>query len=62
VRRKDAATVGLSYEPSFSELMETWDPGTAPLVVVAEDASYEVVAIPFPAGTSFFRVRVTVAP
>jgi alpha-tubulin suppressor-like RCC1 family protein len=67
VRRKDAVAQGISYQPHFSADMEVWGPGTAALVVLAEDASYEIVAMPFPdyigaLPPQFFKVSVTIAP
>jgi hypothetical protein len=67
LRRKDAAALGLSYEPHFSADLEVWGPGTAALIVLAEDANYEIVAMPFPdfigaLPPQFFKVGVTIAP
>jgi len=67
LRRKDAAAQGITYEPFFSNDLGVWESGTAPLVVLAEDANYEVVAAPFPEFSGepsprFFSVSLMIDP
>jgi hypothetical protein len=63
-RRKDAATVGLTYVVEFSDDLSSWTPGTAVPSVVASDSEIEAVIVPIPQPVTnppakFFRVRVT---
>ena len=67
IRRKDAASRGLTYTAFFSAELDDWQPGTGAIVVLAEDANFEAVSIPFPADLgpwhpTFFRVEVSIAP
>ncbi|EDY18001.1 peptidase M36 fungalysin [Chthoniobacter flavus Ellin428] len=61
-RRKDAATVGLTYVAAFSNGLSTWSNSADIPTVIAQDSEIEAVTVPFPpAGQpqSFFRVNVT---
>ncbi|RYD25567.1 MAG: hypothetical protein EOP86_27135, partial [Verrucomicrobiaceae bacterium] len=68
IRRKDAATTGLSYTAEFSADLKLWHFVAAPLQVVASDAETAAVQTAWPAtvptsgGTAqparFFRVKV----
>ncbi len=67
IRRKDAASRGLTYAALFSAELDDWQPGTGVPDVLSADANYEAVAIAFPANLGpwhpkFFRVEVSVAP
>lgn len=66
-RRKDAATVGLTYTPQFSTDLATWVDASADPVVLASDAEIDAVSVTLPllietphgpAPPMFFRVRV----
>jgi hypothetical protein len=63
-RRKDAASVGLTYTVEFSDDLKTWTVSTGTPTVIAQDSAIEAVVVPLPPATSsptkiFFRVRVT---
>jgi hypothetical protein len=63
-RRKDAATVGLSYIVEFSADLGSWEASGEAPTVVASDSVIDAVTVPFPATvngapTRFFHVRVT---
>jgi hypothetical protein len=63
-RRKDAASVGLTYTVEFSDDLTTWIVSTGTPTVIAQDNQIEAVIVPFPPATSsptkmFFRVRVS---
>lgn len=63
-RRKDFASVGLSYTGQFSNDMATWTTTTATPTVLAQDGEIEVVTVPYPPlpdgkQASFFRVIVS---
>jgi hypothetical protein len=63
-RRKDAASVGLTYTVEFSETLTTWTVSTDTPTVIAQDSEIEAVVVPFPRSKSnppkmVFRVRVT---
>ncbi len=67
IRRRFAATEGLSYAVQFSPNLSTWETSSATPVVLAQDNDYEACALPFPplvAGQPprFFRVQVTTSP
>jgi hypothetical protein len=63
-RRKDFAAAGLTYTVCFSADLAAWEDSAANPVVVASDADFDAVTVPFPAALSdgrrplFFRVRV----
>ena len=66
-RRKDAASVGLTYAVEFSDTLSGWSTTAAVPSMIAQDSEIEAVTVPFPpAGASpaktFFRVVVTIAP
>jgi hypothetical protein len=48
VRRKTHAADGLAYAVKFSSDMSTWQTSTATPTVVASDADFEVVEVPYP--------------
>ena len=63
-RRKDAATVGLTYTVEFSTNLAAWSLSADAPTVIAQDSELEAVTVPFPApagghAPGFFRVRVT---
>lgn len=66
LRRKDAAAAGLSYAPSFSADLSSWQPSTDTPAVIASDAEMELVGLPYPlvGGTpaTFFKVTISIAP
>lgn len=67
VRRKTHTTDGLIYTPQFSPDLTTWENSTATPVVIASDATHEVVELPYPdlvAGqpARFFRIALTQTP
>ncbi|MBK8039448.1 MAG: choice-of-anchor M domain-containing protein [Verrucomicrobiaceae bacterium] len=67
IRRRFAATEGLTYAVQFSPNLSTWETSSATPVVLAQDNDYEACALPFPpfvAGQPprFFRVQVTTSP
>jgi hypothetical protein len=64
-RRKDRVATGISYETEFTGDFAQWGGSPGEPVMVAEDAEFELVSVPFPATvggvpTKSFRVRVTV--
>jgi hypothetical protein len=67
IRRKDYATAGLSYVPSFSANLSLWEASGAP-TVVADNGTYELICVPYPASLTggavpkFFRVEINLAP
>ena len=67
VRRKDAASAGLTYTPQFSADMTTWQSSVATPTVLADDGTNQIVSVPYPvfiAGKKarFFRINVTINP
>jgi len=67
IRRKDHAAAGLTYTVEFSPDLTTWQGSTATPTVLAEDATHEVVSVPFPAlivgqPPRFFQLSVTLLP
>ncbi|MBL9145610.1 MAG: M36 family metallopeptidase [Verrucomicrobiaceae bacterium] len=67
VRRKDAAVLGITYTVEFSADLTTWEPSTVTPTVLASDATYEVVSVPYPyfvggKKARFFRVVIGVTP
>jgi alpha-tubulin suppressor-like RCC1 family protein len=66
--RKDAAAAGLTYTPQFSaDLTTGWQTSAAPPTVLADDGTYQILGVPYPAlmatqGTGFFHVQVSLAP
>jgi hypothetical protein len=67
VRRKDAASAGLTYTPQFSPDMITWQDSAATPTVLADDGTNQIVSVPYPvfiAGKKarFFRISVTINP
>jgi hypothetical protein len=64
-RRKDAATMGLTYAVEFSDALPGWNWSVSAVTptVIAQDSEIEAVTIPFPPivtspPNTFFRVRV----
>lgn len=67
VRRKDYVTAGISYAVMFSNDLVTWEASAASLTVVASDASYDVIDVPYPSLVGgqiprFFRIAVSNSP
>lgn len=67
IRRRFAATEGLSYAVQFSPDLSTWETSSVLPVVLAQDTDYESCALPFPSLVAgqpprFFRVQVTTIP
>ncbi|HEY1049648.1 MAG TPA: cadherin-like beta sandwich domain-containing protein, partial [Prosthecobacter sp.] len=66
IRRRDAALAGISYVPSFSANLTVWEASEDTPEVIAQDANYEAVAVPYPmideVEARFFKVAVTMAP
>jgi Cadherin-like beta sandwich domain len=63
-RRKNAATVGLTYSVAFSNDLSAWANSTDVPTVIAQDSEIEAVTVPFPSlpsgqQTIFFDVSVT---
>jgi hypothetical protein len=63
-RRKDAASVGLTYAVEFSDTATEWTVSDAIPEVIAQDSEIETVIVPFPHTESyppktFFRIGVT---
>jgi hypothetical protein len=63
-RRKDYLAAGLTYTVQFSGDLLSWADSTPMPTVIAEDAEFEGVTVPFPLFVNglkarFFRVRVT---
>ena len=68
LRRKDPAA-RLNYSPQFSRNLATWSNATTPLTVIADDGTFEVVSVRFPAliggfrsSSKFFRLNVSITP
>jgi hypothetical protein len=67
IRRKDYATAGLAYVPSFSANLNLWEASGTPSVV-ADNGTYELLCVPYPASLTggavpkFFRVEINLAP
>jgi autotransporter-associated beta strand protein len=64
VRRKDWQAAGLTYAVQFSGDLAEWQTSTAPFTLVAQDATHEVISVPYPYFVNgrkarFFRVVVT---
>lgn len=67
VRRKDAAALGITYTVQFTSDFTVWEAATSTPVVLAENATHEVVSVSYPPVTGdqracFFRVVVDVNP
>ncbi|MGV3664451.1 MAG: choice-of-anchor tandem repeat GloVer-containing protein [Prosthecobacter sp.] len=66
IRRRDAALAGISYTPSFSLNLAAWEASAETPEVIAQDANYEAVAVPYPliegVEARFFKVAVTMTP
>ena len=63
-RRKNAASVGLTYVVEFSDALSGWNISNVIPAVIAQDSEIEAVTIPFPPivtdpPEAFFRVRAT---
>jgi uncharacterized repeat protein (TIGR03803 family) len=62
-RRKDAATVGLTYVVEFSDTLSGWNVSAVTPTVIAQDGEIEAVSVPFPPiatdpPQAFFHIRV----
>ena len=67
IQRKDAALAGLTYTVEFSADVTTWSASITAPTVLADDGTYQIMAVPYPplvngAQARFSRVRVTLAP
>lgn len=67
VRIKNHATAGITYAVQFSGDLSEWEASPATPTVVANDATHDVVSVPFPAFVNgkparFFRVVVNTVP
>lgn len=66
IRRRDASLAGISYTPNFSANLTGWEASTDVPEVLAQDANYEAVAVPYPlingVEAKFFKVAVTMTP
>jgi hypothetical protein len=66
IRRVDHGTSGsLTYTPQFSSDLNGFTDSTDPITVVtvpSVNSDYEIVKVPFPAGTNFGRIKVVVVP
>jgi len=66
IRRKDYLQAGLTYTPSFSATLATWEVGTGTPTVLADDGIYQAMCVPYPiisgAPAKFFKVTVTITP
>ncbi len=67
VRRTDHAASGIAYTVSFSAGLMTWEAAAVAPTVLADDGTYQVVSVPFPATVDgsearFFRVGVSALP
>ena len=63
-RRRDAATVGLTYTVAFSDRLSGWTTSSSPVTVIAQDSEIEAVIVPFPSTaivppSGYFRIGVT---
>lgn len=63
-RRKDQSTAGLTYTVQFSADLSTWQSSVVVPTVIADDGTYQVVAVKYPFFVNgqkarFFRVTVT---
>ena len=48
IRRKNYLAAGLTYTPQFSvDMSSGWQSSTATPVVLADDATYQVVSVPY---------------
>lgn len=67
LRRRDAASLGITYSLQFSANLGLWEVGSGVVTVIAQDSTHEAVSVPFPANVAgqparFFRVTVDLAP
>lgn len=63
-RRKDYAAAGMTYTVQFSPDLATWENSTATPTVLASDAEFDAVTVPYPFFVNgrkarFFRVQVS---
>ncbi len=67
IRRTNHVAAGIVYTGSFSANMTAWETSAVAPTVLADDGTYQVVRIPFPAlvggnEARFFRLSVSAAP
>ena len=67
VRRKSFAADGLTYAPQFSANLTSWQSSSATPVVLADDGTYQIISVPYPAfiggkKAKFFRISVNITP
>ena len=66
VRRKDYLAAGLTYTPQLSVTLATWENSAAAPTVLADDGTWQIVSVPYPALVGgrvphYFRISVTIA-
>lgn len=64
-RRKNAPSLGWTYQPRHSGDLVAWEDLTTPPIQLAEDSEVEILAVPCPppaAGKRFFRLEVASPP
>ena len=68
IRRKDASENGLTYTVNFTANFSNWQAGSGVPTVLADDGTYEAIALPFPpssgpdAAPTFFTVTISLTP
>jgi hypothetical protein len=66
IRRKDHVQAGLTYTPSFSANLGTWEASTETPTILADDGIYQAVCVPYPEiegqPAKFFKLGVTITP
>lgn len=66
IRRKDYVQAGLTYTPSFSVDLGTWESSTETPTILADDGIYQAVCVPYPEiegqPARFFKLGVSMAP
>ncbi|MCE9609915.1 MAG: hypothetical protein K8R23_06870 [Chthoniobacter sp.] len=67
VRRTNYAAAGLTYTPQFSGDLSTWEASGTQPTVLADDGTYQIVSVPYPAFVGgkmarFFKLSVSISP
>jgi alpha-tubulin suppressor-like RCC1 family protein len=68
IRRKDASANGLTYTVNFTANFSNWEAGSGVPTILADDGTYEAIALPFPASSgpnaapTFFTVTILITP
>jgi hypothetical protein len=66
IRRKDHVQAGLTYTPSFSADLGTWEASTETPTILADDGIYQAVCVPYPEiegqPARFFKLGVSMTP